>query len=71
MAEYTPTDHDKTQAQISQLMADSAKLNAETMKMMAEAGKITRETFWYPMLVATGLFAAVGTVILALQRLFF
>lgn len=71
MADTTELGHDKVQAQINQLLADTMKLNAESMKLTAEAGKITRETFWYPMLLSTGLIAAVATAILAIQHFFF
>ena len=68
-------------AQIAKLMAETAKINAEIlnsfeqrMKIIAEtaqakaqARKFMRETFWYPLLIATGLIGAVATVV----KLFF
>lgn len=35
---------------------------AETQKLNAEAGKLTRETFWYPGAIASGMIGAVATV---------
>ncbi|WP_017348368.1 hypothetical protein [Pantoea sp. A4] len=49
----------KLQAEISKLMAETVKLNAEAQKMNAERLKMTRETFWYPVAIATGLIGAV------------
>lgn len=69
------------EAQIAKLMAETAKINAEIlhsfeqrMKTIAETAqakaqtrKFMRETFWYPLLIATGLIGAVATVV----KLFF
>jgi hypothetical protein len=32
-------------------------------KVMAETSKLNKETFWYPMMLITGLFIAVGAVV--------
>ena len=45
------------------------KLMAEQRKLNAEAGKMTRETFWYPVAVATGLIGTVATVTAVLVKL--
>jgi hypothetical protein len=42
---------------------------AEQRKLNAEAGKMTRETFWYPVAVATGLIGTVATVTTVLIKL--
>lgn len=51
-----------TTAEMEKIHVEIAKLMAETRKLNAEAGKMTRETFWYPVAVATGLIAAVSTI---------
>jgi hypothetical protein len=57
MQEFTmkQTELEKVHVEIVKLMAEQRKLNAE-------AGKMTRETFWYPVAVATGLIGTVATV---------
>jgi hypothetical protein len=49
-------------AELEKVHVEIAKLMAETKKLNAEAGKMTRETFWYPVAVATGLIGTVATV---------
>jgi hypothetical protein len=49
-------------AELEKVHVEIAKLMAETTKLNAEAGKMTRETFWYPVAVATGLIGTVATV---------
>lgn len=49
-------------AELEKVHGEIAKLMAETKKLNAEAGKMTRETFWYPVAVATGLIGTVATV---------
>lgn len=46
--------------QQEQSLADD-KMRAEIAKLIAETRKISAETFWYPILIATGLVAAIGT----------
>ncbi|WP_206600942.1 hypothetical protein [Rouxiella badensis] len=49
-------------AQSEKIHAEIAKLMAETQKLNAEANKFNRETFWYPVAIATGMIGAVATV---------
>jgi hypothetical protein len=58
----TPEEIEQVHANINKLMAETMKLSAETTKLHAEAGKLTRETFWFPMAIATGLVVSVATV---------
>lgn len=63
MAESLNTPElERIHAEIAKLMAETIKLNNEAQKMAAETGKITRETFWYPMAVASGLVGVIATV---------
>lgn len=57
MTPFTQPDADleKTHAEIVKLIAETRKLNAE-------AGKMSRETFWYPVAIATALITAVATI---------
>jgi ElaB/YqjD/DUF883 family membrane-anchored ribosome-binding protein len=48
---------------------ESRKLNAAPRTLNAEAGKFTREMFWYPMAVAIGLYAVIGTVMAVIFKL--
>jgi hypothetical protein len=64
----TPEEIEQVHANINKLMAETmklsaetSKLNAESMKLYAESGKLTKEIFWYPMAIATGLVIAVAT----------
>lgn len=50
------------QAELEKIHVEIVKLMAETRKYNAEAGKMTRETFWYPLAMATGLVGTVATV---------
>jgi len=72
----TRLDLDKVEAEISKLFneavklqAETAKLNAETMKLSAESAKLQRERYWYPVVVATTLTAAVIGATAALTKL--
>ncbi|PRP71522.1 hypothetical protein BUE93_05855 [Chromobacterium amazonense] len=38
--------------------AELEKIHAEIGKLMAETAKLNKETFWYPVAIATGLLAA-------------
>jgi len=69
-------EHDEQQATIERIHADVSRIYAEISRMHAEQGKlnaeslkITRETFWYPVGIAVGFFAAVGTVLVVAQKL--
>ncbi|WP_460134255.1 hypothetical protein [Pseudomonas sp. S1_E04] len=57
-------------AEVSRMNAEISRMNAEQNKLYAESLKITCETFWYPVGIATGFYAAVGTVIVVAQKLF-
>ncbi|HEK1684519.1 TPA: hypothetical protein SMR42_000829 [Pseudomonas putida] len=50
------------QAEAERIHAEIAKLMAETRKLNADSGKLTRETFWYPVAIATGLVTAVAGI---------
>ncbi|SFV87049.1 hypothetical protein MNB_SUP05-SYMBIONT-4-639 [hydrothermal vent metagenome] len=43
--------------------ADIAQVMANTVKLGAETAKLNKETFWYPMVLSTGLVIAVATVV--------
>ena len=45
----------KLAAETRKLVAEAGKLSAESGKLYAEAGKMTRETFWYPVAIASVL----------------
>lgn len=47
------TDTEKLRAEIAKMMAEASKANAEALK-------ISRETFWYPVAIASGLIGAVA-----------
>lgn len=57
------------QAELEKVHVEIVKLMAEQRKLNAEAGKMTRETFWYPVAVATGLIGMVATVTTLLVKL--
>lgn len=57
------------QAELERVHVEIVKLMAEQRKLNAEAGKMTRETFWYPVAVATGLIGTVATVTAVLIKL--
>ncbi len=50
------TEARKMDAEIAQIIANTLKLGVET-------AKLNKETFWYPMALATGLVLAVGAVV--------
>jgi len=61
---------DMNELNTNKINAEIAKLMAETQKLNAEAGKLTRETFWYPVAIASGMIGAVATVtVLAMKAL--
>ncbi|MFJ2366481.1 hypothetical protein ACIPIN_22740 [Pseudomonas sp. NPDC087697] len=57
------------QAELEKVHVEIVKLMAEQRKLNAEAGKMTRETFWYPVAVATGLICTVAAVTAVLIKL--
>ncbi|MFW3895382.1 hypothetical protein [Pseudomonas bharatica] len=61
------TEAEKIHAEIAKLMAETVKLSAETGKLAAESAKLaaesrklTRETFWYPLAIASALVGSVA-----------
>lgn len=79
----SPVELEKIHAAISKLIDESIKLNdesskfrtetseliAEASKLNAVAGKFTRETFWYPMAVVTGLYGAMAVIMAVIFKL--
>lgn len=59
---------DMNELNSNKIQAEIAKLMAETQKLNAEAGKLTRETFWYPVAVSTGMIGAVVTVTVLVMK---
>ena len=57
------------QAELEKIHLEIVKLMAEQRNLNANAGKMTRETFWYPVAVATGLIGTVATVTTVLIKL--
>jgi hypothetical protein len=57
------------QAELEKVHVEIVKLMAEQRKLNAEAGKMTRETFWYPVAVATGLIGTVAIITTVLIKL--
>lgn len=57
------------QAELEKVHVEIVKLMAEQRKLNAETGKMTRETFWYPVAVATGLIGTVAAVTAVLIKL--
>ncbi len=47
------------------------KINAEIVKLLSESSKLTRETFWYPVVVASGMIVAIGTILTVVHKLFY
>jgi len=58
--------HEKIQAEIAHLMANTSKLNAEIEKIRPEMDKILTENKYYPFIVGSSLTLA----IVALVKLF-
>jgi hypothetical protein len=57
------------QAELEKVHVEIVKLMAEQRKLNAEAGKMTRETFWYPVAVATGLIGTVAVTAVLIKLL--
>lgn len=51
------------------LREEILKLVVEQRKLNTETGKITREIFWYPVAIATGMIVTVSTVTAAIIKL--
>jgi hypothetical protein len=60
---------ERIHADVSRIYAEISRMHAEQGKINAESLKINCETFWYPVGIATGFYAAVGTVIVVAQKL--
>ena len=54
-------------AETQKLSAESAKLSRESPKLMVASYKITRETFWYPMAIASGIVGTIATITILLM----
>ncbi|MBE8189833.1 MAG: hypothetical protein HAW58_02965 [Candidatus Thioglobus sp.] len=52
-----------TQSESIKMDAEIAQIIANTLKLGAETAKLNKETFWYPLALATGLVIAVGAVV--------
>lgn len=52
----TKLEEKRIEVSIAETIANTAKLNAETAKLQ-------KETFWYPLALATGLILAVAAVV--------
>lgn len=66
---YVMQEMTMKQAGLEKVHVEIVKLMAEQRKLNAEAGKMTRETFWYPVAVATGLIGTVATITTVLIKL--
>jgi len=71
---HDPLSNDHFRAEVSKLLAETAKIqaelhevNARTAKIAAESHKLTTESKYYPFVVGAGLLAAGG----ALVKIFF
>ncbi|AER56745.1 hypothetical protein DSC_10505 [Pseudoxanthomonas spadix BD-a59] len=53
----TIPDYDKTHAEISKLLAETAKTLEEVRKVSAETAKLQTESKWHPVVVAASLLA--------------
>ncbi len=62
----TQLTHDKIQAEIAKLMAETAKINAEYQSYPIVIEKLRRETVMYPFIVG----ASVTLAIVAVVKLF-
>ncbi|MFV2028649.1 hypothetical protein [Neisseria sp. S1] len=48
--------------------AELRKVDAGIAKLLAESAKLNAETRWYPILIVTGMFAAIGAVWVAIVK---
>lgn len=51
------------------LREEILKLLVEQRKLNTETGKITREIFWYPVAIASGMIVTISTVTAAIIKL--
>ena len=61
-------DQEMKQAELRKVDAEIANLIATAAKLNAETEKLSRETRWYPILIVTGMFAAIGAVLAAIVK---
>lgn len=61
-AEKIHAEIGKLMAETVKLNAESAKLQAEQVKLSAESRKLSRETFWYPLAIASALVGSVAAI---------
>jgi hypothetical protein len=52
-----------SELELKKLEVDILETMAQIKKLGAETAKLNKETFWYPMALATGLVIAVGAVV--------
>jgi len=64
----TSAELEKIHSEIAKLMAETSKLNAEASKFRAETTKFSRDAFWYPVAVASGLIGATAAAAVAITR---
>lgn len=62
--DMTGTEQERIHDEIAKLMAETAKLNAE-------ARKFGRETFWYPVAIASGMVGGVAAITAIIIRMFY
>jgi len=53
---------DMNELNSNRINKEIARLMAETQKLNEQAGKLNRETFWYPVAVASGMTSVVVTI---------
>jgi len=80
---FSPAELEKIHTEIAKLIDDTikrnaesrkfdaevGKLNTEASKLIADASKFTRETFWYPMAVVTGLYCVMAVIMTVIYKL--
>jgi len=62
-----PLSNENFRAEVSKLLAETAKIQAELHEVNARTAKLNAESKWYPFVVGAGLLAAGG----ALVKIFF
>lgn len=65
----TPEEELQQRKEREKMQAEIDKLRKECAKLAAETGKITKETFWYPVTIAAGMYAAVGSIMAIVSKL--
>lgn len=49
--------------------AELRKVDAEIAKLIAESAKINQESRWHPVLIVTGMFTAIGGILMIISKL--